>query len=55
MDIPIARWYQAIQVRHSRRQFNGQKLAQKTTEHLKEFCQNFSGFNTKFLRESLVL
>lgn len=42
MNIPVEKWYQAIQVRRSRRQFNGKKLDEKTIKYLKDFSQSLT-------------
>lgn len=44
MEIPMKRWYSAINKRHSRRQFNGNDLATDIYSSLLDFSKELSGF-----------
>jgi hypothetical protein len=53
MDIPAARWYPAIAVRHSRRIFDSSPLEASVVSHLGEVCRSFRPFDG--VRAELVL
>lgn len=44
MEIPFDRWYEAIFIRRSRRQFQNKKLLDKDLNNLYSICENFKPF-----------